>query len=95
MGPESDEDDAKQVAFLRARIVEAAREGDTPEIQYLVGISAAKRLLTAFDEVRPRMYIHSVRRQTREMILEPSRPTNYHELSVFFLLLPSSLHRYL
>lgn len=54
MGPDtSDEDDAKKVAFLRARIVEAAREGDTPEIKYLVGVSAAKRLLTAFDEVRP------------------------------------------
>ena len=56
MGPTSDEDDAKEVAFLRARIVEAAREGDTPEIQYLVGISAAKRLLTASDEVRLGLY---------------------------------------
>lgn len=52
MGTDSDEDDAtRQVAFLRARIIEAAREGDKPEIKYLVGISAAKRLLAAFDEV--------------------------------------------
>lgn len=51
MGTDSDEDDARQVAFLRARIVEAAREGDKPEIKYLVGISVAKRLLAAFDEV--------------------------------------------
>lgn len=46
-----DDKDEKEVAFLRARIVEAAREGDTPEIKYLVGISAAKRLLSAYDEV--------------------------------------------
>lgn len=46
-----DDEDEKEVAFLRARIVEAAREGDTPEIKYLVGISAAKRLLAARDEV--------------------------------------------
>lgn len=56
MGLDSDEDDAKQMAFLRARIVEATREGDIPEIKYLVGISAAARLLTASDEVRLRMY---------------------------------------
>lgn len=69
MGPASDEDDAKEVAFLRARIVEAAREGDTPEIQYLVGISAAKRLLTASDEVKGRV----VPRSGRLRFLEPSR----------------------
>ncbi|CAM9968881.1 unnamed protein product, partial [Pylaiella littoralis] len=47
---EHDEKDEKEVAFLRARIVEAAREGDTPQIKYLLGISAAKRLLSAYDE---------------------------------------------
>lgn len=48
---EHDEKDENEVAFLRARIVEAAREGDTPQIKYLLGISAAKRLLSAYDEV--------------------------------------------
>ncbi|CAM9826509.1 unnamed protein product [Ectocarpus fasciculatus] len=46
----NDDEDAKHVAFLRARVVEAAREGDTPEIKYLMGITAAKRLLAATDE---------------------------------------------
>lgn len=48
---ENDDEDERQVAFLRARMVEAAREGDTPEVNYLVGISSASRLLPAVDEV--------------------------------------------
>lgn len=51
---ENDDKDERQVAFLRARMVEATREGDTPEVNYLVGISSASRLLSAVDEVRDR-----------------------------------------
>ncbi|CAM9384053.1 unnamed protein product, partial [Hapterophycus canaliculatus] len=47
---ENRDKDEKQVAFLRARMVEAAREGDSPEVNYLVGISSASRLLSAVDE---------------------------------------------
>lgn len=48
-------DNAKEVLFLRAKIVEVAREGDTLEMKYLMSISAANQLLAAVDEVNSRL----------------------------------------
>ncbi|CAM9913340.1 unnamed protein product, partial [Scytosiphon promiscuus] len=55
---ENGDRDERQLAFLRARIVEAAREGDTPEVNYLVGISSASRLLSAVDETSRWSLLH-------------------------------------
>lgn len=51
-GLENDDEHAQEVLFLRAKIIEAVREGDTVEMKYLMRLSIAKKLLGAFDKVR-------------------------------------------
>lgn len=43
--------DEQEALFLREKIVEVAREGDTAEMEYLLGVSIARKLLTAVDKV--------------------------------------------
>lgn len=49
---ENDDEHGREVLFLRAKILEVAREGDTLEMKYLMRLSNAKKLLGAFDKVR-------------------------------------------
>lgn len=58
--------DEKEALFLREKIVEVVREGDTAEMEYLLGVSIARKLLTAVDKVnrhstttRTYSYLHS------------------------------------
>lgn len=46
--------DEQEALFLREKIVEVAREGDTSEMEYLLGVSIARKLLTAVDKVNTR-----------------------------------------
>lgn len=46
-----DTGNAKEFLFLQEKVLEVAREGDTKEMRYLMGISAAQRLLGAHDQV--------------------------------------------
>lgn len=46
-----DNNDEQEALFLREKIVEVAREGDTSEMEYLLGVSIARKLLTAVDKV--------------------------------------------
>lgn len=58
-----DNNPEKEALFLREKIVEVAREGDTLEMEYLLGVSIARKLLTAVDKVNnhntTRAYLHS------------------------------------
>lgn len=51
-GLENDDEHGQEVLFLRAKVIEAAREGNTVEMKYLMRLSIAKKLLGAFDKVR-------------------------------------------
>ena len=48
---DKDGNDEQEALFLREKIVEVAREGDTSEMEYLLGVSIARKLLTAVDKV--------------------------------------------
>lgn len=50
-GDEDDNDDTREVLFLREKAVEVVRDGYTSEVKYLMSIRAAKKLLAAVDKV--------------------------------------------
>lgn len=47
-----DHDDKKEVLYLREKIVEAVREGDTQDASYLLGLSVGRKLVPAYEKAR-------------------------------------------
>lgn len=62
---DKDGNDEQEALFLREKIVEVAREGDSSEMEYLLGVSIARKLLTAVDKVSK----HSSGTRTRTTVI--------------------------